>query len=217
MTSVVPVLVCFAVNEEARPFRKIAAAEFPCEVIVTGIGSANTERSFHSALKRNHPQFVITSGFAGGLNPNLTVGDIIFDVEKSDPISPALLAAGARPGRFHCLERIAVTAKEKEELWKATNADAVEMESAIIRKICAERGIRSATIRVISDGPEEDLPLDFNQITNSKFEMHYGKLGWQLAKSPAKIARLLEFRQRINQCASKLAVLLVQVLKQIHA
>src|SRR5258708_7582443 len=122
------VLFCFAVEQEAKFF-----ARREMERLITGIGRENAERTLHRALKRVPYQLVLSCGFAGGLNPYLTVGTVVFSTDEDAGLTPALLAAGACPVRFHSGDRVATTVEEKQALWKATGADAVEMESQIIR------------------------------------------------------------------------------------
>ena len=131
-------LICFALKEEAAPFRKLAAGREDLQILVTGMGRKNFEQSLLDALAKNIPVRVFTCGFAGALNPALTGGEVVFSTDES----AALLAAGAKPVTFHCAPRIAVTAAEKTELRKKTGADAVEMESEIISVICRESGDR---------------------------------------------------------------------------
>src|SRR3954451_15138135 len=97
------------------------------EILITGVGRENAERNLHSALKRAPYQLVLSCGFAGGLNPYLTVGTVVFSTDEDAGLTPALLAAGACPVRFHSADRVATTIREKQDLWKATGADAVEM------------------------------------------------------------------------------------------
>ncbi|MFM2081587.1 MAG: Phosphorylase superfamily, partial [Verrucomicrobiota bacterium] len=134
------ILVCFAVKEEAAVFRKTPAAA-RVDILLTGMGQANAAQSLRTALAANRPSLVITSGCAGGLNPQLVTGDVLFSAASSQLPTPnsqllaLLLAAGAREGTFHSADRVATTAEEKWALWQKTNADAVEMESQIIREI----------------------------------------------------------------------------------
>ena len=173
-------LICFALKEEAAPFRKIAAGKAGISILLTGIGRQNAEKSVREFLLINSPELVLACGFAGGLNPDLKLGDVVFELPLIPSISPSdgeresartgeglvakLLAAGAKPAKIFYSDRIATTVAEKKKLRAETGADAVEMESAAIHAVCRERGIPCATIRVISDTANEDLPLDFNAL-----------------------------------------------------
>lgn len=204
-------LVCFALKEEAAPFRKLAAGRPDLRLLLTGIGRRNAEATVREALARLTPARVLTCGFAGGLNPRLGVGTVVFSVAEADEFAARLLVAGARAARFHCATRIATTAAEKRELRRTTAADAVEMESEAIHAVCRERQISCVTVRVISDAADEDLPLDFNQLAKPDLNLDYAKLALAIAKSPAKIGALLRLRKRTRRAAERLAAVLAQV------
>ena len=250
-----PVLVCFAVSHERRFFRPVP--EWNCRVVVTGIGRGNARRGLERALERERPALVLTCGYAGGLNPDLQFGQVVFEdegaqdwgelgrekwtekLEASRPdqgdrpdgdargeegrgkmpngkwqmangsgLGAALLELGALRVRFLESDHVVVTAREKAGLWQTTGADAVEMESAEIRRICQQRGIPVATIRVISDTAAEDLPLDFNQVSGSDQNLSYAKLAVRVVRSPALIGRLLHLQRRLNGAARRLAEVL---------
>jgi nucleoside phosphorylase len=207
------VLVCFAVKEEARFFKPTPRSRIRAAVAITGLGQQNARRTIEKLLDSASPALVLTCGFAGGLNPELRRGDIVFSCDDGLPVSDSLRRFGARGARFHCSARVAVTAEEKRRLWLSTNADAVEMESEVIRNLCRERGIPSATIRVISDAADEDLPLDFNALLTPAKEINYLWLATQVARSPAKIPRLLKLGKHTKQAAVQLADCLGHLLQ----
>jgi len=122
-----------------------------------------------------------------------------------------LLIAGAKPVKFFCAERIASTVAEKKKLRAETGADAVEMESAAIHAVCAERGIPCATVRVISDTAGEDLPLDFNALAKPDKNLDFAKLAWAVAKSPGKIGALMQLRKKTKFAAEQLARVLAKI------
>jgi len=201
------VLFCFAVEQEAKFF-----ARREMERLITGIGRENAERTLHTALKSAPYQLVVSCGFAGGLNPYLTVGTVVFSTDEDAGLTPALLSAGACPVRFHSADRVATKVEEKQALWKETGADAVEMESQIIRAICRAHQIPSATIRVISDAAHEDLPLDFNVLMTAEQKLNYGKLALALLSSPSKIPAILRLQRQTQFAARNLAAVLTRVL-----
>ena len=247
-------LICFALKEEAAPFRKIAAGRLGVSILLTGIGRPNAEKSVRDFLaggasvlaSRSReassnetrlastlapPDLMLTCGFAGGLNPDLKPGDVVFEIPfsnsrresaqtesaaKSEPVDAGchekLVAAGAKPAKFFCADRVATTVAEKKKLRDETGADAVEMESAAIHAVCAERGIPCATIRVISDTATEDLPLDFNALAKPDKSLDYGRLLLAIAKSPGKVGALMKLQKQTRFAAERLAEVLVKIL-----
>ena len=204
-------LVCFAVRKEAGAFQQLMAARPDIQVLVTGMGRRNAESALRRALTTACPNRVVSSGFAGGLRPELAAGTVLFATAESG-LERALLSAGARPAKFHCSERVATTAAEKRALWAATGADAVEMESEIICAVCREQGLPNAIVRVILDTAEEDLPLDFNRLLDAKQAMDAGKLALAVAKSPSAIPGLLRLRRQSVKSAKRLAEVLARVM-----
>jgi hypothetical protein len=235
-------LICFALREEAAPFRKIAAGKSGISILLTGIGRQNAEKSLREFLvnwgahasgvpfsasrrkpsgatpelareTRALPELVLTCGFAGGLNPDLKLGEVVFELSTRNPqLEIRLLGAGARPATFFCADRIATTVAEKKKLRYETGADAVEMESAAIHIVCAERGIPCATVRVISDTADEDLPLDFNALARPDKNLDFGKLFLAIATSPGKIGALMTLRKKTRFAAQQLADVLEKVI-----
>jgi adenosylhomocysteine nucleosidase len=205
-------LVCFALKEEAAPFRKIAVGKSGISILVTGVGRKNAEMAVRDFLQQNSPRRVFTCGFAGGLNPNLRIGEVVFEAPDSE-IRNRLLAAGAKPAKFFCADHIAVTIAEKKKLRDETSADAVEMESAAIHTVCRERGITCATVRAIFDTAGEDLPLDFNQLTKPDLSLDFAKLAWAVAKSPGKISALFHLRKNCKFAAERLAGVLEKIIE----
>jgi adenosylhomocysteine nucleosidase len=242
-------LICFALKEEAAPFRKIPAGKAGISILLTGIGRQNAEKSLREFLNScrsrgdetqikkeletphvvsYEPNLVLTCGFAGGLNPDLKLGDVVFELPLTPSLSPSdgervsartgeglvakLLAGGAKPAKLFCADRIATTVAEKKALRDETGADAVEMESAAIHAVCHERGIPCATIRVISDTANEDLPLDFNALAKPDKSLDFGKLFLAIAKSPGKIGALMALQKKTKFAAERLADVLIEIL-----
>jgi adenosylhomocysteine nucleosidase len=205
-------LSCFALKEEAAPFRKIAAGKTGVSTLIVGIGRANAEKTVRGFLSKNSPALVLTCGFAGGLNPDLKLGEVVFETSDEN-LRVKLVAANAKPAKFFCADRIATTVSEKKSLREQTGADAVEMESAAIQEICRERKIPCATVRVISDTAHEDLPLDFNTLAKPDKNLDFGKLFFAIAKSPNKIPKLMALQKKTKFAAQQLAGVLAKIVQ----
>src|SRR5256885_13856593 len=103
-------LICFAVKEEAQCFNLPDSA---IHTLITGIGCTNVERAIKAAVQKRKPALVLTCGFAGGLDPSLAKGAVLFACDSAPALHATLLAAGAQPAQFHCTDRIAGTAGGK--------------------------------------------------------------------------------------------------------
>lgn len=221
------ILVCFALTEEARPFRRRVRGHDGVRVLVTGMGRSNAAAAIVLAIEERRPALVLTCGFAGGLDPALRHGTVVFEPgdasgpesarpqprsTESQVVLGRLEAAGARRGRFDCAGRIAVTASEKHALRTATGADAVEMESAAIHDVCRAAGIPCVTVRVISDEANEDLPLDFNALMTADHKLDLKRLIWRAMCSPGLAGGLLRLQRRSGAAAERLAEVLAETL-----
>lgn len=210
-TSADDVLVCFALEGEARPLRKALGGRAGIRVAVVGMGSGNAERGIARLLKDARPRVVLTCGLAGGLRSELELGDIVYATSDAD-LARRLGALGARAAFFHCAERVVVSVAAKRALRDETGADAVEMESAPIHAACRARGIPCATVRVISDTSDQELPFDFNALLKPDMTLGLGKLVLALLRSPRRLLALAKLTRLSRQAAQRLAPVLLALL-----
>jgi hypothetical protein len=85
------------------------------------------------------------------------------------------------------------------------------MESGAIQDACRAAHIPCATVRVISDQADEDLPLDFNALSKPDKNLDFGKLAWAIARSPGKIGGLLRLQKNTKFAARQLAGVLAEI------
>jgi adenosylhomocysteine nucleosidase len=200
------ILVCFALRNEARPFARRAPRRAGVEILTSGVGADNAERAVRRRLGGQPlPRWVLTCGFAGGLNPAFAPGAVLFEAGAGFPLRDRLLSLGGQPAKFHQSGRILATAAEKQECRRQTGADAVEMESRSIHAVCGEFSIPCATVRVVSDAADEDMPLDFNRFLDVRLRLSYARLLWHVAPRPALIPELLRFNRQTLGAARGLA------------
>ena len=197
-------LVCFAVAQEAAPFQKLVRGRAGVRVLITGMGARHAERAAREAVHELRPARVFTCGFAGALDPALVIGDVVCPRET--------ICWGAKPVLFHCASRVAITVAEKQALRAQTGADVVEMESAVITRVCHAAGVECVTLRAISDTADEDLPLDFNALMTAEEKLSPLKLALAVLKAPQKIPALLRLGRNSATAAARLAEVLQRTL-----
>lgn len=205
-------LICFALPEEARPFQRALPGLAGVRVVLHGMGHRNAACVLEPLVRNGRPVRVLTCGFAGGLDPELSHSTVLFQTAEASLARP-LRAVGIREARFHSAARMAITGAEKALLRQETGACAVEMESAVIHGICRDAGVACATVRVISDVAGEDLPLDFNRLTTPDLRMDGGKLARAVAGAPWKIPSLIRLQRRAAAAAVALATSLTRALQ----
>ena len=139
------------------------------EVLVahTGVGPAATAENISALLAVHRPRMLISTGFAGGLDPRLVTGDLLIAENFSAPAlvaqSRALLGDDAHAffGTLTSQPRAAETVAEKSALFAATGALGVDMETACIAAACARAGVPLLSVRAISDAARDPLPVPF--------------------------------------------------------
>ena len=202
-----PVLVCFAVPQEAGAFQKLIRGRDDVRVLITGMGARHAEHAAREAVHELRPARVFTCGFAGALNPALVIGDVVCPRET--------ICWGAKSVVFHCASRVAITVAEKQALRAQTGADVVEMESAVITRVCRAAGVECVTLRAISDTADEDLPLDFNALMTAEEKLSPLKLALAVLKAPQKIPALLRLGRNSATAAARLAEVLQRTLQGV--
>jgi nucleoside phosphorylase len=184
------------------------------DILLTGVGPRNAEAAIRRVLARQSYALVVSSGFAGGLRPDLEPGTVVFGHDTAEPLQVGLRAAGAQPARFYCHDRVAVTAAEKRALRQATGADAVEMESGVIQRVCEEHRVSCTVVRVILDPADVDLPLDFNRWLTPNLRLRFGVLALAVALRPSTVRALRQLHRQSRRAAEGLSRVLTAWLGQ---
>jgi nucleoside phosphorylase len=162
----------------------------------------------------------ITTGFAGALRPEHQVADVLAAREivadekraKRSAIkiksTERLLRIAANCGaklvdRFYSSPSLIGKAQDKAALRDI--ADAVEMESFEVLSEALAWMSEGIAVRAISDMVDEDLPLDFDQMTTEKGELSMARLAGQIVRHPSAIPGLIRLGKRSGEAARRLA------------
>jgi len=168
------------------------------------------------------PLFLVAAGFAGALRAECKVGDVILATEVVDqggrrwPRHPEAGEAG-REGTLWRHGGVLSTANmigdphEKRQLGERFGAVAVDMESAVAARFCAERGIPFSCVRVISDAVDTPLSPQLVRLLSGS-EVRVANLLVALARSPGLVFELWRLARDTRRAAQRLARALVHLL-----
>lgn len=209
------ILITFARPEESKAVFRRLEERRPTEVgafpgctarlgnvrvfcVHTGIGAGAVKHLLPALLQRWNPGMVLGAGYAGALDPALTVGDVILDDRTHGIEGPRRIVSRHDP-----LE----TVEAKAAVFRETGARAVDMETEATAACCASFGVPMMAIRSISDTAAEPLPVPFAiwYDLSRQRPRPLRLLGW-LAAHPARIAPFARFVRRLSGVSEALAL-----------
>lgn len=221
-----PVLVVAALSYELEGLRRANLPEVA--LLETGEGVGNAGKRLEAWLTNNRARAVLSMGFAGGLSPQLKIGDLVFggrvrDSSGSDPFLIECATSIALEYPAHVAEAITTDQVVWQAHSKATLAESiglgeigfVDMESTAIADVCENRNVPFLIARYITDAVNEDLPLDFNKYRDSEGRVDPNKVMWAALLKPRRIGGLFELRRRSKLCAGRISEFVEQIIKKI--
>lgn len=189
--------------------------------LVTGVGAVRAGKAAARVLRTGERfDAVISSGLAGSLRDSFGVEEVVaartVSCERLQPdargesleCSRALVefaeACGAKLAeKFYTAGHVVGSAAEKRLL--SQRADVVEMESFDILLAAKEEGVPAVAIRAISDGADEDLPLDMGEVLDAEGRVSIPRVLGQAALKPQSLPGLVRLGQQSKRAAEGLA------------
>ena len=188
------------------------------DVFHTGVGEKVCRQQMRKFLQDRQFDCLISAGFAGALNDQLRVGDLLlaknFSTVELSAARSALSSLSIHTADLLTVPSMIESGEERNKIAQATGAAAVDMETEFIARTCAERAIPLLSLRVISDAPREPFPAPATVL----FDMERQRtsimnLGLHLLKHPSAIARLIAFVRKIARAREILANAIVSILQ----
>lgn len=194
-------------------------------IVEGGVGGKAAALATAEAIKFYQPRWVISAGFAGALDENLRRGHILMADEvanaggerlsigmKLDPTA----SKGLHVGRLLTVSDLVRTPDERRRLAAEHGAIACDMETFAVAQVCAEKGVKLLSVRIISDAIDDELPPEIEKLLLQKTIV--GKLG---AAAGAVLKRfsaakdLWQLREDALKASDRLAKFLVGVVGQL--
>jgi len=162
------IAVVFALEFESAYFRARHDSRLRVATWLLGAMGADAALSLEKQLLGSKPDLVISAGFAGGLQPDLAVGDLVLGENYSDPAILAKLETGSlwRRGKLETASAIVEKSIDKQALGQQTGAIMADLETAHEARICAAHGVPILSVRCISDAVGDDMPVPAGLLLN---------------------------------------------------
>jgi adenosylhomocysteine nucleosidase len=208
-----PVVILFALEREAAPFRRLTGNRPGVRIGVTGVGANAARRAAEEVTRRDSPPGVIMAGFCGALRSGLAVGDVVAASEVIDMRGGrwACRNIGQPPARFLTATGLVASPFEKQQLAFRHHADVVDMESAAVAAVCHARGVPFLAVRAVSDTADTALsPRLVKLLSGSKVSPARAAL--VVFRQPSIVGEFRRLARDTRLAAKALAVALVAVL-----
>ena len=230
----------FLRSRQARPLKNLDLQlwEFPAGegrgvLALTGMGEERARRATLKLLAHYRPEILISCGFAGALTPELLPGSVVLgtsfwhyqpdgslrEIAAPPPPRPLaeahqrLKAAGlpAFRGSFITTPQVINKGSQGGALLHLP-CPVLDLESSPIAELAVSRNLPLLGIRVVTDGPGEEIP-DFlaREVESGSMPSLKTVLTW-LATDPRRLAILLHLRRRAKTAAHRLSQALNLIL-----
>src|SRR5205809_6864062 len=191
------------------------------EVIHTGVGENICRERIGKFLENQQFDFLISAGFAGSLNHELQVNDLL--VAKNFLTLDLKHAQSSLSNvSIHAVNILTVPAlidssEERERIARESGASAVDMETEFIACACAAHGIPLLALRVITDTPTQPFPAPPSVLFDIEQQRTgIAVLGRFFLAHPTRMPGLVQFARRIARAKKVLASALNAVVQGIE-
>ncbi len=191
----------------------------PVALFHTGVGEKSCRAHIDGFLRQQQLKYLISAGFAGALDEELQVGNLLLADNFSSPkllASPHLDFAGTGlfVGKLATVPGIIDSKSERERWAMESGAVAADMETEFIAAACAAHRVPMLSLRVISDTASEPFPAPPNVLFDlERQKTNFGRLALYLVSHPGAVIRLNAFRQRIGLARQSLTSALDKLLR----
>jgi adenosylhomocysteine nucleosidase len=197
-------------------------------VVTTGMGELAAARGTQALIAGHRPSWVISAGFAGGLDPLVKRGDIVMagslvgtdgrrlKIDLKIGTEAVAATKGLHVGSCAASPTILHRPADKRKLGRRSGALAVDMESWAVGEVCRQAKTRFLSIRVISDGVDDELPADVETLARQKTTAsRLGAVTGAIFRRPSSVKDMLKLKEDALVFTDRLARFLAGVVEQL--
>jgi len=204
-----------------------------CQLVTSGIGLKRAMDCTNTLLAATSPHLLISFGIAGAVKDDLQIGDVVVAgnacmlnmglLGQSRPLASLskfawnAAAQVLKPDGARLVAGTAITTLGSQDVRQPLEKIAhpiLEMETAGIAQVAAERGIPFVSIRSISDGPQAPIPFDLEAVYDEKYNLRIGKMLMMVLRCPQIIFQSRQMMRNSRIAADQAARVLVAALSQ---
>ena len=190
------------------------------EVLHTGVGERVCRQRLGKFLDDQRFDLLISTGFAGALNDELQVGDLLlaknFSTVDLDERRSSFSRLPIHMADLLTAPTLSDSSDERTEIARTTGAAAVDMETEFIARACAAHAIPLLSLRVITDTPREPFPAPAHVLFDVATQRtDLPKLAAFFLTHPNRIPGLLQFARKIAHARKTLADALVAIVRAL--
>jgi len=186
------------------------------EIFHTGVGEKVCRQRMARFLPDRQLDCLISAGFAGALNDQLDVGDLLiaqnFSTTELSNARSLLVNLPIHVAKLLTVPSMIDSTEERNKIARATGAAAVDMETDYIARACAEHGGPLLSLRVISDTARQRFPAPAHVLFNIEHQRtSVVRLVLYLLRHPTRLRGLIRFMSQITRARESLTKALVAV------
>ena len=191
------------------------------EVIHTGVGETICRERIEKFLENQQFDFLISAGFAGALDDELQVNELLiaknFSTLDLNHARSLLSNVPIQAVNMLTMAALIDSGEERERIARESGASAVDMETESIARACAAHGIPLLSLRVITDTPTQPFPAPPSVLFDVQQQRtHITALATFFLAHPTRIPGLVRFASRIPRARTILANALVKIASGIQ-
>lgn len=178
-----PLVKHWRVSEKEHDGRRFRFFENMELVLVCGgIGAAAARRAAEAVIVLYAPSVVYSAGYAGALDPQLKVGELIRAARVVNAGDGSSIQIAGGDGVLVSYPAVATPA-QKAKLRESYQAQAVDMEAAAVARAAEARSVGFSALKVISDEFDFEFPPT-DRFVDSEGRFHEMRFAWFAAVRP---------------------------------